>query len=226
MGVEWIVISGGELEHKQAGRPGELIRDRYRDAAQKWNLAENKVCVLLINDFDTGIGIWSGQNENTIFQYTVNLQNVYGTLMNIVDHPTVVDGLPCHRIPIIITGNNFGTLHEPLVRDGRMTKFRWQPSNNEKLQVAFSIFADLGLKDAELRNFIERHANQKVAFFAHVRSTLIDVHINSWLKSNDLFSAVRTVLMNPGKLNIDYRVTSRDLDLAAQKVMSEHLPNQ
>jgi hypothetical protein len=224
MGVEWITISGGELEHRLAGRPGELIRERYRDASKKWDLSRNKVCVLLINDFDTGIGIWSDPEENTIFQYTVNLQNVYATLMNIADTPTIIDGVASNRIPIIITGNDFGLLHEPLVRDGRMAKFRWQPTAQEKLEVVQAIFSDLWLPPEKLQTFVERYASETFAFFADVKSTLSGGYINNWLRKQDLRCVVQTVLSQPGLFNTPLQsVTIDQLELVAQKVMSERL---
>merc|ERR1712087_820095 len=67
-------------------------------------------------------------------QYTVNNQMVNATLMNIADNPTNVQ-LPgtynneeIPRVPIICTGNDFSTLYAPLIRDGRMEKFYWNPT--------------------------------------------------------------------------------------------------
>ena len=65
---------------------------------------------------------------------------VNGTLMNIADNPTDVqlpgsyETEPIHRVPIIATGNDFSTLYAPLVRDGRMEKFYWQPSHEDRLE--------------------------------------------------------------------------------------------
>lgn len=63
---------------------------------------------------------------------TVNNQIVVGTLMNLSDNPTRVstgqkwrESDVTHRVPIIVTGNDFSTLYAPLIRDGRMEKFYW-----------------------------------------------------------------------------------------------------
>lgn len=63
---------------------------------------------------------------------TVNNQIVVGTLMNLCDNPTRVSvgqdwrqNDITHRIPIIVTGNDFSTMYAPLIRDGRMEKFYW-----------------------------------------------------------------------------------------------------
>lgn len=67
---------------------------------------------------------------------TVNNQIVSGTLMNLADNPTRVsigqdwrEADILHRIPIILTGNDFSTIYAPLIRDGRMEKFYWYEIN-------------------------------------------------------------------------------------------------
>merc|ERR1711968_345916 len=70
------------------------------------------------------------------------------TLMNIADNPTNVQ-LPgvykteeIPRVPIICTGNDFSTLYAPLIRDGRMEKFYWNPSRADRIGVATGIFKE------------------------------------------------------------------------------------
>ena len=40
------------------------------------------------------------------------------------------------RVPIIVTGNDFSTLYAPLLRDGRMDKFLWEPTAEDKAERA------------------------------------------------------------------------------------------
>jgi hypothetical protein len=40
------------------------------------------------------------------------------------------------RVPIIATGNDFSTLYAPLIRDGRMDKFYWSPTFEDRVGVA------------------------------------------------------------------------------------------
>jgi len=139
-------ISGGELESPDAGDPARLIRLRYREAAELVRV-RGVMAVLMINDLDAGAGRFDAMT-----QYTVNTQLVNNTLMNIADTPTNVqlpgsyDDKPIQRVPIIVTGNDFATLYEPLVRDGRMEKFYWQPDRSDRLGIVGGIFApdDLG----------------------------------------------------------------------------------
>ena len=39
-------------------------------------------------------------------------------------------------MPIIATGNDFSTLYAPLIRDGRMDKFYWSPTFEDRVGVA------------------------------------------------------------------------------------------
>ena len=39
-----------------------------------------------------------------------------------------------------MTGNDFSTLFAPLIRDGRMTKFYWQPSREDLVNILFQMY--------------------------------------------------------------------------------------
>jgi len=139
LGVNAIVMSAGELESGNAGEPAKLVRQRYREASDI--IKKGKLASLFINDLDAGAGRMGGTT-----QYTVNNQMVNATLMNIADNPTNVqlpgvyatEAIP--RVPVIATGNDFSTLYAPLIRDGRMEKFYWAPSREDRIGVACGIF--------------------------------------------------------------------------------------
>ena len=44
------------------------------------------------------------------------------------------------RVPIIVTGNDLSTLFAPLVRDGRMAKFYWEPSRNDLQHILHQMY--------------------------------------------------------------------------------------
>lgn len=83
MGIEPIVMSAGELESEVAGQPGQLIRERYKRAAEVCRV-QGKMSCLIINDIDAGLGRF----KNT--QVTVNNQIVVATLMSLCDNPEFV----------------------------------------------------------------------------------------------------------------------------------------
>jgi ribulose bisphosphate carboxylase small subunit len=181
MGIEVTLISGGELESPDAGDPARLIRLRYRETAELIKV-RGKMCVLMINDLDAGAGRF---DEGT--QYTVNTQLVNATLMNIADNPTDVqlpgsyDSNPIRRVPIIVTGNDFSTLYAPLIRDGRMEKFYWEPNRDEKVGIVGGIFGEDKLSQREIEQLVDTFANQSVDFFSALRSRIYDEQIRDFI---------------------------------------------
>ncbi|BAY30246.1 ribulose bisphosphate carboxylase small chain [Nostoc carneum NIES-2107] len=181
MGVEVTHISGGELESPDAGDPARLIRLRYRETAELIKV-RGKMCVLMINDLDAGAGRF---DEGT--QYTVNTQLVNATLMNIADNPTDVqlpgsyDSTPLRRVPIIVTGNDFSTLYAPLIRDGRMEKFYWEPDRDDKVGIVGGIFEPDGLSKREIEQLVDTFPNQSIDFFSALRSRIYDEQIRNFI---------------------------------------------
>jgi len=181
MGVAAVHMSAGELESPDAGDPARLIRLRYREAAELLRV-RGKMCVLMINDLDAGAGRF---DHGT--QYTVNTQLVNGTLMNIADNPTDVqlpgsyDSTPLHRVPIIVTGNDFSTLYAPLIRDGRMEKFFWEPDREDKIGIVGGIFAEDGLPRHQIEQLVDMFPNQPIDFFSALRSRLYDEQIRQFI---------------------------------------------
>jgi ribulose bisphosphate carboxylase small subunit len=177
MGIEVVHISGGELESPDAGDPARLLRLRYREAAELIRV-RGKMAAVMINDLDAGAGRF---DEGT--QYTVNTQLVNATLMNIADNPTNVqlpgsyDATPLHRVPIIVTGNDFSTLYAPLIRDGRMQKFFWEPDREDKIGIVGGIFSEDGLSSSEIEQLVDTFLNQSIDFFSALRSRIYDEQI-------------------------------------------------
>jgi hypothetical protein len=193
------LISGGQLESDKAGQPAELIRTTYLDAGQSIEKNEAKIAVVMINDIDTGLGNWG-----EMVQYTINRQTVFGELMHLVDYPNFVEGRAARRVPIIITGNDFTRLYEPLVRAGRMTAFEWAPTTAEKVPIVSCIFPEINLVQCkalikELEAVAEKvlpGCTLPVAVYAHLRGILSDEYIWSEIQKVGL---LRTVdLINQG----------------------------
>ena len=186
MGVEAIHMSAGELESPDAGDPGRLIRLRYREAAELIRV-RGKMVVLMINDLDAGAGRF---DQGT--QYTVNTQLVNGTLMNIADNPTDVqlpgsyDSTPLHRVPIIVTGNDLSTLYAPLIRDGRMEKFYWEPDREDKIGIVGGIFELDGLSRNDIERLVDTFLNQPIDFFSALRSRIYDEQIRQFIHETGL----------------------------------------
>jgi len=179
MGITPIIMSAGELEDEWAGEPGTLIRNRYRRAAEV--IKHGKMSCLIINDIDAGVGRFSDT------QVTVNNQMVMGTLMNLCDDPNRVsvgqdwreDDL-VRRVPIIVTGNDLSTLYAPILRDGRMEKFYWQPTKIDLLNMVETIFKDDGYTTEQVAMLMDTFPGQPLDFFGALRARMYDSSILQW----------------------------------------------
>jgi ribulose bisphosphate carboxylase small subunit len=182
MGVEVVHISAGELESPDAGEPSRLIRLRYREAAELVKV-RGKMAVLMINDLDAGAG---RVDQST--QYTVNTQLVNATLMNIADNPTNVqlpgsyEAEPIQRIPIIATGNDFATLYAPLIRDGRMEKFYWEPNHDDRIGIVSGIFEVDHVSRADIQTLVDTFPDQSIDFYSALRSRLYDEQVRQLIQ--------------------------------------------
>jgi hypothetical protein len=161
------LVSGGELESSEAGDPAKLIRQRYMAQGRARGVDGHGLTALVFNDIDAAIGSWGD-----LVQYTVNRQNIFGELMHLADFPDTVEGREIHRVPIILTGNDFSKLYAPLVRAGRMRSLPWTPDSTEKSEILHNIYPELTA--AECQELVKRFADQPVAFFAYVRDVLAD----------------------------------------------------
>ncbi|XP_015697867.2 ribulose bisphosphate carboxylase/oxygenase activase, chloroplastic [Oryza brachyantha] len=180
MGINPIMMSAGELESGNAGEPAKLIRQRYREAADI--IKKGKMCCLFINDLDAGAGRMGGTT-----QYTVNNQMVNATLMNIADNPTNVQ-LPGMynkeenpRVPIIVTGNDFSTLYAPLIRDGRMEKFYWAPTRDDRVGVCKGIFRTDNVPEDDIVKVVDTFPGQSIDFFGALRARVYDDEVRKWV---------------------------------------------
>lgn len=180
LGISPIVMSAGELESGNAGEPAKLVRERYREASDI--IKKGKMCSLFINDLDAGAG---RLNDST--QYTVNNQMVNATLMNIADNPTNVQ-LPgmynaeiIPRVPIVCTGNDFSTLYAPLIRDGRMEKFYWNPTRADRVGVCMGIFQPDNIARSDVENLVDAFPGQSIDFFGALRARIYDDKVRQFI---------------------------------------------
>lgn len=180
LGIAPIVMSAGELESGNAGEPAKLIRQRYREASDV--IKKGKMCSVFINDLDAGAGRMGGTT-----QYTVNNQMVNATLMNIADNPTNVQ-LPgvykeevIPRVPIVCTGNDFSTLYAPLIRDGRMEKYYWNPTREDRVGIAVGIFAEDGLTRGDVERMVDTFPGQSIDFFGALRARVYDDAVRDFI---------------------------------------------
>jgi len=209
LGVEAVIMSAGELESEWAGQPGKLIRERYRKASEL-SKVRGKLSCLMINDLDAGVGHYS----NT--QHTVNNQMVTGTLMNICDNPNRVaapnfewrEGDHIRRVPIIVTGNDLSTVFAPLLRDGRMEKFYWQPSLEDLTQILLQMYKDDGFSRQDMQVLLRAFPNQSLDFYGAIRSSTYDNQIREWIKNDVIYGDITEE--NENLQNLGKRLLKKD----------------
>lgn len=181
-----IVISAGELEDPVAGQPGQLLRERYLEAARAIQRTGELTC-LVIQDLDAGVGNFRNTDR------TVNTQNVQGSLMALCDAPSQVsvgfqwevtpEALP--RVPIIITANDLSTVYAPLVRDGRMCKFYWEPTREELVHMLAGLF-DGDVSSSDCGHLVDTFPHQPLDFFQALASNLWDDAVRAWIRAAPL----------------------------------------
>lgn len=234
MGVKSFLISGGQLDSDIAGQSAQLVRSTYIEASTSVKRGECSLAAVLINDIDTGLGSVGGAAKHTMNQLTV-----FADLMHLVDYPTSVEGKDTLRIPIIITGNDFTKLYEPLVRAGRMTAFEWIPTLEERARIVSSIFPELSADECnELITALSQDILSKkktnrqvlsIAFFSHLRANLLDEDLWHEVEKFGLEKAVDLILTGNEpdfSLGINYeRVLEKGKELAASGQLVNHLDN-
>lgn len=214
-GVRPFLLSGGQLENADAGRPAELLRETYAAAGDAYAADPTLDGVaVVINDIDTALGSWGD-----MVQYTVNRQTVFGELMHLCDYPTSVDNKPVHRVPIIITGNNFSGLYGPLVRPGRMVAMSWIPTTEERRGAIAAILPFFG--DTDIQYLQEKYHGQPVSLFSHVRNLMIDHDL--WLTLRDVGTRQALKLTRAGKYpRITEQKSVAEFEKIADDVVREH----
>ncbi|PAN40530.1 hypothetical protein GQ55_7G314200 [Panicum hallii var. hallii] len=161
MGVEPVIMSAGELESEKAGEPGRLIRDRYRTASQVIQ-NQGKLSCLMINDLDAGVGRFDNPTRVSIGQKWTESDVT-------------------NRVPIIVTGNDFSTLYAPLIRDGRMEKFYWQPGREDIINIVHGMYTKDGISVEEVSRIVDTFPNQALDFYGALRSRTYDRAILEWV---------------------------------------------
>ncbi|WIA23406.1 hypothetical protein OEZ85_000162 [Tetradesmus obliquus] len=236
LGISPIVMSAGELESGNAGEPAKLLRQRYREASDQIKkgkmeasdqIKKGKMCALFINDLDAGAG---RMGEST--QYTVNNQMVNATLMNIADNPTNVQ-LPgvykneeIPRVPIICTGNDFSTLYAPLIRDGRMEKYYWNPTREDRVGVCMGIFQEDKVARGEVEVLVDTFPGQSIDFFGALRARVYDDKVREFISGIGVENiGKRLINSREGKVNFEKPAMPLDILIKYGKQLVDEQDN-
>jgi len=168
LGIYVVALSGSTISGIHEKEPVLILRGAYLEAS-----ARNKkgLAVLLIDDLDTSV-----VSVHDDRRYTVNSQLVSGALMNLADDPFHVGEQNTKRTPIIVTGNDFTHLYDPLTRHGRVWFYDWRPNAELKVLIVKQLFeGHVPQNELErIGNLIKHFADEPVAFYHQLRNDLYD----------------------------------------------------
>lgn len=205
-----ILLSGGELESPNAGAPAARVRAAYLEASAY--IGAQRPATILLNDADAAIGSWGDMT-----QYTVNTQNLITELMHLADYPTRVEGKQVHRVPIIMTGNDFTRLYAPLRRSGRMRIFSWRMETAERAAAVRSLFP--WPTNRQATELVHAFPDQAISFWATVRRRMDDEVVTATLRKYALYELARKLTAGH-KVNIFDRAYSVDEIVASAEVIA------
>lgn len=164
-----IPVSGGSLSAGDGYSAADKIQSIYRFASCLRESTE-AMTVVVVDDFDLSVASAMGHG------LSLDAQFMTGVLMNLADDPTHCGNTRTHRIPLILSGNNFTFLHGPLTRHGRMTFFEWAPTPEQRRKIVRAMFT--GLLVSEDLEYTDQllHANrhQPLSFFAALKDDLVN----------------------------------------------------
>jgi len=80
-------------------------------------------------------------------------------------------------------GNDFSTLYAPLIRDGRMEKFYWAPTREDRVGVSMGIFKEDGVTRGEVEQIVDTFPGQSIDFFGALRARVYDDKVRDFVKN-------------------------------------------
>ena len=85
------------------------------------------------------------------------------------------------RTPIIVTGNDLSTLFAPLLRDGRMDKFYWNPTREDLVNIVWQMIREDGVSREEVGLVLDAFPGQSLDFYGAMRASVYDAQIRRWI---------------------------------------------
>jgi hypothetical protein len=165
-GIKICYFSGAELSGNYERDSILDIDENYTRACNYYYGDEKTPCVIVIDDFHL-----SPASTQAGVGTTINSQLLTGFLMNLCDK---AKNSPDYRVPIILLGNTFENVYEPLKRDGRMDFFHWEASRELKEKIIYKLFGDC-IKKRDyfmLRGFVATYIDKPISFFAEIRNDI------------------------------------------------------
>lgn len=204
--------SGAELSGNYEKDSIIELSEDYTRACNYYN--DGEYCAIIIDDFHLS----PASTKNGVGT-TINSQLLTGYLMNLCDK---AKSNQIERIPIILLGNTFKDVYEPLKRDGRMDFFHWEAPYELKKQIVESILRDyIWFFDRfRLENFVDKYKDQPVSFFTEIKNDIDKNHIKSSLNQLQ-HEDIRTFILNRNSQKAKQISISKLFEFAEQRISNK-----
>ena len=156
--------SGAELSGNYEKDSIIELSEDYTRACNYYN--DGEYSVIIIDDFHLS----PASTKNGVGT-TINSQLLTGYLMNLCDK---AKSKQIESIPIILLGNTFKDVYDPLKRDGRMDFFHWETPYQLKRQIVENIFQEYisFIESRKLKGFVDKYKEQPISFFAEIKNDI------------------------------------------------------
>lgn len=204
--------SGAELSGNYEKDSIIELSEDYTRACNYYN--DGEYCAIVIDDFHLS----PASTKNGVGT-TINSQLLTGYLMNLCDK---VKSNQIESIPIILLGNTFKDVYDPLKRDGRMDFFHWEAPYELKKQIVECIFRDyISFFDRfRLENFVDKYKDQPVSFFTEIKNDIDKNHIKSSLNQLQ-HEDIRTFIFKRNSQKTKQISISKLFELAEQRISNK-----
>ena len=112
-----------------------------------------------------------------------------------------------HRNP----GNDFSTLYAPLIRDGRMEKFYWAPTREDRIGVCMGIFQHDGVVRQDVETIVDAFPGQSIDFFGALRARVYDDAVREFVTSIGIGNIGKR-LINSAEGKVEFAKPAMTLD--------------
>lgn len=150
--------------------------------------------VLLIDDFHLSLASVMSNN------FSQNSQIFMAALMSGCDDPSSMfdpkEGVPFIRVPIIATANSVKELYSPILRHGRARLYHWDPTPDERKNVALTHLGRLGRDD--LISIADKYRTETPVFFRELVNRALEVQLIQIVRSGKVAS--REAVLSAAKL--------------------------
>ena len=104
---------------------------------------------------------------------------------------------PSLQVPIFITANDLSTMYAPILRDGRMEKFMWEPSRQDIVSMLEMMYRGDGFTAQQMAELYDTFHGQTLDFFGALRVSPFPAHMPPALRRRHTCQTSADLLAKP-----------------------------